>query len=237
MAMTEGESTSNKARPMSNKAYETLRESIVRCELAPGTWIKASELSELLGLGRTPTIQALQRLEAAGFTRPVKRKGWQVTPVTLQHVHDILETFELTAPGLVALVTRNATDEQISALRELVLTWAPGRPASEAIPDFKANPVRHLVQICGNPVMTELALPLAAHVERVLNFGLRQRELFDTAYIRWRDAAFDAMAARDGKRAREAILELIHLGSTEIYRILQETQSIRSVPLHIERAS
>ncbi|MFD5537455.1 GntR family transcriptional regulator [Streptomyces sp. NPDC127079] len=235
--MTEGTNTSNKARPMSDKAYETLRESIVHCELAPGTWIKASELSELLGLGRTPTIQALQRLEAAGFTRPVKRKGWQVTPVTLQHVHDTLETFELTTPGLVALVTRNATDEQIATLCELILTWAPGRPLSEAVPDFKANPVRYLVQICGNPVMVELTLPLAAHVERVLNFGLRQHGPVDTAYLRWRDAAFDAMSTRDGKRAQKAILELVQLGSTEIHRILQESQSIRSVPLHIERAS
>ncbi|MBO4252324.1 GntR family transcriptional regulator [Streptomyces griseorubiginosus] len=235
--MAEGKSASNKARPMSEKAYETLREGIVRCELAPGTWIKASELSEQLGLGRTPTIQALQRLEAAGFTRPVKRKGWQVTPVTLQHVHDILETFELTAPGLVTLVTRNATDEQIAALRELVTSWAPGRPASEARPDFRANPFRYLVQICHNPVMTELAMPLAAHVERILNFGLRQHEPLDTAYVRWRDAAFEAMVARDGVRAGEAILELIRLGSTEIYRILRESQAIRSVPLQIERAS
>src|SRR5437879_140022 len=101
---------SSKARPMSDKAYEALHGAIVRCELAPGTWMKAADVSELLGVGRTPTIQALLRLEAAGFTRPAKRKGWQVTPVTLQSVHDILEAFRVVAPGMAALVVRNATD-------------------------------------------------------------------------------------------------------------------------------
>ncbi|MFF4116287.1 GntR family transcriptional regulator [Streptomyces sp. NPDC001714] len=234
-----GDGRQSKARSMSDKAYETLREAIVSCELAPGTWIKASELSESLGLGRTPTMQALQRLEAAGFARPVKRKGWQVTPMTLQSVQDILEAFELTAPSLVVLIIRNATDEQIATFAELVTTTAPGgRPASELNPDLmKAAPIRYLVQICGNPVMTEMALPLATHVERVFRFGLLHDNFLDRAHVRWRSAFFEALAARDEKRAREAVLKVIHVGASELYRILQAAESIRSVPLHIERAS
>ncbi|MFF5147610.1 GntR family transcriptional regulator [Streptomyces sp. NPDC013157] len=233
-----GDGRQSKARSMSDKAYETLREAIVSCELAPGTWIKAAELSESLGLGRTPTMQALQRLEAAGFVRPVKRKGWQVTPMTLQRVHDIVEAFELTAPSLVVLIIRNATDEQIAALGEKVIRSAPGRPAIEVKPDLKAAPVRYLVQICGNPVMTEMVLPLATHMERVLSFGLLHDDnLLDPTYVRWRNVLLDAMAARDEKRAREAVLKVIHVGATEINRILQGAESIRSVPLHIERAS
>ncbi|CAM5350780.1 GntR family transcriptional regulator [Streptomyces aurantiogriseus] len=236
--MMKGDDRQSKARPMSDKAYETLREAIVSCELAPGAWIKASELAESLGLGRTPTMQALQRLEAAGFVRPVKRKGWQVTPMTLQSVQDILEAFELTAPSLVVLIIRNATDEQIATLGEKVIRSAPGRPATEVKPDLKAAPIRYLVQICGNPVMTEMVLPLATHMERVLSFGLLHDDNFlDPAYVRWRNVLLDAMAARDEKRAREAVLKVIHVGATEINRILQGAQSIRSVPLNIERAS
>lgn len=222
---------------MSDKAYETLRDAIVRCELAPGAWIKASELSESLGLGRTPTMQALQRLEAAGFARPVKRKGWQVTPITLQSVHDILEAFQLTAPGLVTLLIRNATDEEIARLGELVMTWAPGRPPSEAIPDPKAAPIRYLVQICGNPMMAEMALPLVTHVERVLNFGLLQEYLVGPNYVHWRNVLLDACAVRDEKRARKAVVNVIQNGTTGVIQLLQGAQSIRSVPLQIERAS
>jgi len=222
---------------MSDKAFETLLDAIVSCELAPGTWIKASELSESLGLGRTPTMQALQRLEAAGFARPVKRKGWQVTPITLQSVQDILEAFQLTAPGLVVLSVRNATDEQIARLGELVMAWAPGPRPSEVVPDLRAAPIRYLVQICGNPMMAGMALPLATHVERVLNFGLSQEDLSHPNYVHWRNALNAAMADRDEKRAREAVVNVIQNGITGIIGILQGAQSIRSVPLEIERAS
>jgi hypothetical protein len=86
--------------------------------------------------------------------------------------------------------------------------------------------------------MAEMVLPLATHMERVLNFGLLQDNNFlDAAYVRWRNILLDAMAIRDEKRAREAVLKVIHVGATEINRILQGAQSIRSVPLHIERAS
>ncbi|KUN83335.1 GntR family transcriptional regulator [Streptomyces griseoruber] len=236
---TMGDGSQSKARPMSDKAYETLRDAIVSCELAPGTWIKAAELSESLGLGRTPTMQALQRLEAAGFARPVKRKGWQVTPMTLQNVHDILEAFELTAPSLVVLIIRNATDEQIATFAELVTASSPAdRSASALSPDLmKAAPIRYLVQMCGNPVMTEMALPLATHVERVFRFGLLHDNFLDRVHVRWRSAFLEALAARDEKRAREALLKVIHVGAAELHRILQGAESIRSVPLNVERAS
>ncbi|MBO4252334.1 GntR family transcriptional regulator [Streptomyces griseorubiginosus] len=235
--MTEGSGRQTQAQSMSDKAFETLRDAIVRCELAPGAWIKASELSESLGLGRTPTMQALQRLEAAGFTRPVKRKGWQVTPVTLQSVHDILEAFEMTAPGLVALIIRNASDEQVATLGEMLTKWVPGRPASEVKPDVTVAPIRYAVQICGNPVITGMSLPLATHVERVFNFGMLQDHFMDPVYVRRRSAFLEAMAARDEKRAPEAFLKVLHVGAAELNRILQSAQSIRSVPLRIEHVS
>lgn len=177
-------------------------------------------------------------MEADGFARPVKRKGWQVTPMTLQSVQDILEAFELTAPSLVVLIIRNATDEQIATFAELVTTAPGDSPASGLNPDLmKAAPIRYLVQICGNPVMTEMALPLATHVERVLRFGLLHDNFLDRAHVRWRSAFLDALAARDEKRAGEEVLKVIHVGAAELYRILQAAESIRSVPLHIERAS
>jgi DNA-binding GntR family transcriptional regulator len=222
---------------MSDKAFEALYGAIVRCQLPPGMWLKASEVSELLGVGRTPTIQALQRLEAAGFTRPVKRKGWQVAPLTLQSVHDIFEAFRLTAPGLAMLIVRNASDEQIDTLRELMLAWTPGGTASESEPNFNIEPVRYFIEICGNNVMTEMARGMAAHFERVINFGLRQGRFVDAAYYRWSTATIDAIAARDERRARDSTFKLIEASESEINRILQAAHSIRSIPIQLDRVS
>jgi DNA-binding GntR family transcriptional regulator len=225
------------ARPMSDKAYLALHAAIVSCELAPGSWVKAAEVADFLGVGRTPTIQALLRLEAAGFTRPTKRKGWQVTEITLQSIHDILEAFRVVAPGMAELVVRNATDEQIAAFSALQDAWAPGQPPEEVPPDLAVHPVQHFVEICGNPVLIEMARGLAAHFERVMNFGLRQGTFVGGPYVKWRDVTLDALAARDEKRARAAILKLLDNGEVELSRILQNTQSIRSIAITIDRAS
>jgi DNA-binding GntR family transcriptional regulator len=199
--------------------------------------MKASEVAESLGVGRSPTLQALTRLEEAGFARPVKRKGWQVAPVTLQGVHDILEAYRFTAPSIVVVIIRNATDEQIATLRKLEVDWAPGRPGPDARPDIDAAPFQYLIEICGNPFMTEMARGLSAHMERIMNFALRQGSFVDEAYNRWRDGLFDAMQARDEKAAADAMVHLIGVGESELYRILHGADSLRSIPLRSERAS
>ena len=227
----------SRARPLTVRAYDQLFTAIVRCDLAPGTWMKASEFSELLGVGRSPTVQALGRLEEAGFARPVKRKGWQVAPVTLQGVRDILEAWRLVAPSLTVLTIRNATDEQISILRKRETDWGPGYQIAESAPNLDAAPFQYFAEICGNPFMAEATRGLLAHVERVMNFALRQGSFVDAAYNRWRDAVFDAMEARAEKRASHAIVRLIGVGESELFRILQGTDSVLSTPLGSERAS
>lgn len=199
--------------------------------------MKASEVSEFLGVGRSPTIHALTRLEETGFARPVKRKGWQVTPVTLQGVHDIVEAYKLVAPCLAILVIRNATDEEISTLRKLEIDWAPGHPVADNERNFDAAPFRHLVDMCGNPFMAEMSRGLSAHVERIMNFALRQGSFVDEAYNEWRDAVFDAMAARDEQRAAHAMEKLVAVGESELNRILHGTESLLSIPLRSANAS
>lgn len=235
--MRQAKRGSSKARPMSDKAFDALYDAIVSCELAPGTWMKASEISEFLEVGRTPTVRALMRLEEAGFTRPAKRKGWQVTPVTLQGVHDIIDVFRVLAPGLAVLIIRNASDHQIDALREMTYRWAPADPESERPSDFGFGPIRYYVDICGNPMMAEMARGAAAHHERVVNFGLRHGEFIDSRFARWRDIHLDALTNRDEKRARDSMQKLIDVEESELNRILQGTRSIRSIPIRAERAS
>ena len=49
-------------RSLSDQAYEGLEEMIVTLHLEPGAVLSEAELSEQLGIGRTPIREALQRL-------------------------------------------------------------------------------------------------------------------------------------------------------------------------------
>jgi DNA-binding GntR family transcriptional regulator len=222
------------AASQADQAYHLLFEAVIRCELAPDAWVTAAHCAELFGAGRTPTIQALSRLETSGFARPVKRKGWQITPLTMQGTTDILEAFSWTAPALAILAARNASDEQLQTLQALAATW----PVSGAgVAPADSTPIRYLARICGNPIRAEMSHGLTAHVERLFCFATMQDAHVDESFTTARDVALSAITARDERVIPEAMREFVAAGESEVMRILQSTGSLRSVSLNINRAS
>jgi len=75
-----------------DKAYNWIKEAILKRNVAPGQFIVETEISKILGLSRTPIREALQALEAEGLIRLVPRKGALVRDISLQ---DLEEVFEL----------------------------------------------------------------------------------------------------------------------------------------------
>ena len=74
---------------MKDEAYETLCNWIITGELKPNTKLKISELSELLGISRTPVREALLRLERDGLVL-TKANSWTiVTPIDLNESDNI----------------------------------------------------------------------------------------------------------------------------------------------------
>ncbi|MEU3608415.1 GntR family transcriptional regulator, partial [Streptomyces sp. NPDC035033] len=62
-----------------DRAYESLREAIVRGDLAPGALLKDADLADRLGLSRAPVRDALARLTVEGL---VETKPQSYTRVT-----------------------------------------------------------------------------------------------------------------------------------------------------------
>lgn len=74
-----------------NQAYETLKRDILNCDLKPGEAVTVTELAEDLGIGRTPVIQAIDRLMLEGLVEVMPRKGVVVSPISLDNLVEIIE--------------------------------------------------------------------------------------------------------------------------------------------------
>ena len=61
--------------------YQKLEELIVLTELKPGVLYSEKQLAELVGYGRTPVREAVQRLAIEGLVAIQQRKGIQITGV------------------------------------------------------------------------------------------------------------------------------------------------------------
>lgn len=74
---------------MKDEAYDTLCNWIITGELKPNTKLKVNELSEMLGISRTPVREALLRLENDGLVL-TKANSWTiVAPINIENSHNI----------------------------------------------------------------------------------------------------------------------------------------------------
>ena len=131
---------STKGRPPSgaseraNRLYDSLRNMIVRGQLAPGARIVETEVAERFGVSRTPVRAAFQRLEQEGYVSasPTHQARMTVAPLTREDVGELLEIVgEL--EGLAARSAARLTDPERERLaKELTILNADFRRAASA---------------------------------------------------------------------------------------------------------
>jgi DNA-binding GntR family transcriptional regulator len=115
--------TTEDSRPLSlaDEAYAALRDRIVDCRLSPGLRVTEKQLAAELGVGLTPVRQALARLDSDGLVRTLPRRGYQITPLTIESVNDLFQVWRILGPAIVELAGRNMSagnrDRVVSAYR------------------------------------------------------------------------------------------------------------------------
>ena len=76
----------------SQRAYEQLRDEIVRWELQPGADLNEVRLAERLSVSRTPLREAVQRLARDGLVTITPGRGALVAQLALQ---DVVHLFQM----------------------------------------------------------------------------------------------------------------------------------------------
>lgn len=106
--------------PLVDEITVLLRERIYSQQYPTGTWLKQEELSEELGISRTPLREALRRLEQEGLIKSDARRGVRVISGDVQ---TLLAAYELRAvvDGLAArLAAANVSVPRLRDLRQVI---------------------------------------------------------------------------------------------------------------------
>lgn len=102
--------------------YEMLRTAIMEMDIYGqdiDLRLDERQLSEQLGISRTPIREALARLEQDGFVEIQPRKGVFVRPKSLQEVLEMVVVWAALESMAARLVTIAASDAEIASLRQL----------------------------------------------------------------------------------------------------------------------
>jgi GntR family transcriptional regulator, rspAB operon transcriptional repressor len=101
-------------------AYEAIKHRILTCKFKPGECINEAGISALLGFGRTPVHQALDRLMLEEMVEVIPRKGVIVKPVILDDVMQMVDVRMINEVQCARLAAARADDAHIAGLGDVI---------------------------------------------------------------------------------------------------------------------
>lgn len=187
-------------------AAERLRTLIIEGELAPGAKLNERELSQRLGVSRTPLREAFRMLTADGLLVQLPNRGAQVVAMSREDVRDAFEVMAALEGLAGELAVARVTDADIADLRALQAEMEAAHAARDLPDYYRINRLIHdrLNAIAANAVL--------GHTFRTLNarlHALRFRSNLNQA--KWDQAVAEhrsmiaALAARDGAALRDLL--------------------------------
>lgn len=102
-----------------NIAYNYLREAILTWKIPPGSPIIEQEISNQLGISRTPVREALKLLEAEGLLKGIPQRGTFVSELSTQDVEEIFTLRETLEVQALQVAIHNILSEDLYRLEVL----------------------------------------------------------------------------------------------------------------------
>lgn len=103
--------------PLRDAVLKALRNEILTGKLMPGERLLEIELSERLGVSRTPVREALHNLELEGLVTTQPRRGARVTNINVKALRDVLEVRLAMETLAICLACDRITEEQKQSLK------------------------------------------------------------------------------------------------------------------------
>jgi DNA-binding GntR family transcriptional regulator len=154
---------------LTNKAYDALKGAIASMNIyQDGTEQRLDErqLSEALGVSRTPIREALVRLEQEGLVRNVPRKGAFVVRKSKRQVVEMIVVWAALESMAARLVTENATDAEVASLRQMFATFENDQVEAK-IDEYSETNIRFhqaLLKMSGSDLIAQLTESLFIHM-------------------------------------------------------------------------
>jgi DNA-binding GntR family transcriptional regulator len=184
------------------QAAARLRLLIVRGDLAPGEPLLEADLSDALGISRTPLREALKRLASEGLVELRLNRSAIVAPLRVAELAELFEAvsaIERCAAELAATRMSERDIERLEALQQRI-EWHHDR--GELRDYFEVNQQIHgaIVGLAGNSVLKATHDMLMPRAERARFLALRVRGRWDES-VREHREILAALKARDATRA------------------------------------
>jgi DNA-binding GntR family transcriptional regulator len=190
------------------KAYAALKQAIINMDIYSSTeprWVDERQLSERLGVSRTPVREAIAMLEQEGFVRSVPRKGIMVLRKTQREVVEMVQAWAALESMAARLVTQITSDHDIGGLRHIFAGFNEGHRPEDHVSEYSsANIMFHqtVIRLSGSSVLSSLTDNLLLHVRGIRQITIGRGDRTKNS-IRDHLAIIDALERRDTAAAEQ----------------------------------
>lgn len=187
------------------RVYDALKRAIIEMDIYSSPeprWIDERQISEKLGISRTPIREALSALEREGFVASIPRKGTMVVRKTKGEIVEMIEAWAALESMAARLVTLHASDQEIAQLRKLFVAFGETYKPSKHLSEYsQANINFHqsVIRLSGSKLLASMTNDLLLHVR-----GIKQITM-NRAY-RSDQTIYDHLAIIDALERRETEL-------------------------------
>jgi DNA-binding GntR family transcriptional regulator len=164
-----------------DQAYAKLKQAIAETDIYRSreeVRLDEKELTEALGVSRTPVREAMTLLEQEGFLRTEPRRGVFIVRKTKKQIIEMIEMWAALESMAARLATLNASDADIASLRHMFDEFRNATPADHIEEYSDANIAFHqaIIGLSGSHLMGKTIENLFIHVRAIRRMTISQSD-------------------------------------------------------------
>lgn len=205
----------NEYLPLRDVVFNTLRQAILKGELAPGERLMEIQLAEKLGVSRTPIREAIRKLELEGLVLMIPRKGAEVARISEKSMRDVLEVRRSLEELAIELACQRMTQEEFKELEKAKEAFSRAVAEGSAMEIAETDEAYHDI-IYNSTNNTRLVQILNNLREQMYRYRLEYIKDEDKRQILLveHNKIYRALCARHVEEAKQAMRE--HIDNQEI---------------------
>ncbi len=199
----------NASASLRDQAYARLKQAIADADIYRSREeirLDEKELTEALGVSRTPVREAMTLLEQEGFLRTVPRRGIYIQRKTKREIVDMIYMWAALESMAARLATLHASAEDIAGLRRMFDAFRDATPAEHIGEYSEANLAFHqaILALSRSQIILDTMKNLFVHVRAIRRMTIARsdrasRSMTDHMQI------IEALEARDTERVERLV--------------------------------
>lgn len=206
---------------LKEQAVQLIKDAIYKGDLPLGRIFSHKQLSQWLGISRTPIREALLELQNSGLVIIHRNRGTEVVPLSRGDVLELFEMREALELKAFELAIERITEKDLISLRQFFLVHLEQASSGQKVEFLQGDRRLHLLiaHASGNRRLYNAIESLREQFIRTGVYALINEKRIAEVFSE-HQAMIDALVEKDARRGRSAVLRHLSRTCDEVMRAL-----------------